>query len=73
MGRGLLSGNTQGQFMEGKPRWVEAGQQNLMLLLLFFHLLYSSTYLPMYLFIWLCWVLVAAHGSLIFIVAQRVY
>ena len=34
---------------------------------------YLSTYLPMYLFIWLFWVLVAAHGSLIFIVAQRVY
>ena len=27
-GRGVLSGYTQGQFMEGKPRWAEAGQQN---------------------------------------------
>ena len=48
MGRGVLSGKTQGQFMEGKPRWVEAGQQNLMLF--FFLNIYLLIYLCIYLF-----------------------
>ena len=34
---------------------------------------YLSTYLPIYLFIWLRWVLVAARGSSVFTVAHRTY
>ena len=54
-GRGVLSGHTQGQFMEGKPRWAEAGQQNPIFKKMFI-------YLFTYLFIWLCCALVAACG-----------